>query len=264
MNKFLDMLRNHIASPGDPVALDVVRKNARDIVTALVENDRPGALPLFIDEKADPEWVADVYDALAGEVGEGIDDREIANFRSRERYADDLSIGRAYRDYLLPDLLPHSGVKEIFAECPPAPKAVVEALHNDPSVIGSEGAAEDIVRVGLTPLSFFDATKAVAALARRMIDRGLTKAPILHSAVGPKDSSIIDADILREQIEASSGCLRATVPHLHRWLFEIAIDKPKLFPWFFAELDGKALRLEPRDQTQIDLKVMWGDLRSAV
>lgn len=257
----LYFLNTALAHPGDGARLADVEKHSDEILAALKEMDQHEDDALAKFGKAIPtEWLAKVYDALAGPETADSSELEAARRLEETNDASERSIGMAFRDVLVPDL-PSSAFEEAFKGCEPA-HDLVKVMSDDPSVQGAEGAAWPLAAFGVSPYMVLQAAKATASFVHRMerqkrIEGEAVLEPVPGMLAAHKP---IECAAVFRQIHRTTGAPQQIVPHLHYWMVRVAAHRPLFYPRFVTEIvgEGVVLRSQPGP---VSLKDMWGERR---
>jgi hypothetical protein len=163
------LLKKVRSSPFDASVLREIEARAAEVVEFLRVSEEESATSW---EGTSPEWLAQVYGALAAGLGcvdvDPAIDEELfaADIRDRE------AVGRAFAEVLVPSI--PDGVRRLIDFCrenvrPPS-SSVVEQLVDEPDVKAAGPVARELAIFGITPMQVVLATDAVALLLNRAIE----------------------------------------------------------------------------------------------
>ena len=230
------LLYQALLSPGNEALLREVRCRANEIVDAIDTRDIVFPEPTLRDR--DNEWIARVYDALAGEEEHVSPEfEELTRQLVEVSEADLATIGAAFKQTLLPGL-PTRLVKfdEFFRDLPRVSTGEFEQLTIESDVKEAFPESATLAIHGLRPSTFFYATEAVSGLLERMVRYGHRTVPTL-----------IDTDLERLMMDEVSKVTLLSEPSstiVCKWLFSAAEYKPLLFSGFESERIPTGLLLQ--------------------
>jgi hypothetical protein len=255
-DKALALLGQVLSSPNDLKLLATLEKQSEEILHALQEADESEADLTELGQEMDAEWLAKVYEALAGPEMANPEELEAARRLVEANEASERNIGIAFRDVLLPGL-PHAEFAEAFEGCAPAPE-LMKTMKEDPSVQGAGDAGWPLAVFGVSPYMVLQAAKATAALVQRMErQKNIKGEAVLEPVPGSLSAkSLIECAVVHRQIHRSSGALLHVVPHLHHWMVRIAAHRPFFYPKFVSEITGEGVTLRPK-RHKMPLKDLW-------
>ena len=270
----LQLLDRTLASPGDEKLLAELARRSAEVLEALDAAPDTFALEAAKAAAHDGAWLGRVYDALSIPPEASAEEDESVRTLLAAKEDDEASVGRAFRDALLPGLpsrLEELGKWLAEANCEPLPKASYEWLLGTPAVRAGLGATEGPARYGVTPLTVLGATNAVSALARRLARRkhlprkerfALEPRRDAYKAL---DRPHLGYDGVVLEIAQVAGGTPAIADALYRWLLEVGAHRPLLFRELEAEptRDG-SLSLEPSKRDERDLYRRWGAVAAPV
>jgi hypothetical protein len=259
----LELLSRTLASPNDEGLLEELRRRSGEVRRAL---DAADGRPVELTEDFEPAWVARVFEAIAD--GEELPEDQLESVRALiERNQEiEVGIGRAFQEELLIDL--PGGLRSVadwFQGCPPVSNARLRQLLEDPVVAAGGEEAAALARYDITPYTLFLATKATSALTRRLIHRELLPpSPVLEpepNAYEGHSGRVISLRWVLQEIHGATGCRGRAAPAMHRWLVEVGSFKPRLYPRFECQIEGRCLVLRDFPDDQADIHVWWGTRR---
>lgn len=239
--------------------LEEVRLHAEEILTGIASSDRFGPSD---DELSgiDDEWLAACYDALANEKVAGVEEEFYATAD------DEKSVGLAFTQALMTIQREDIWQFETFASLPDIEPEEVNELLETPSAQGAGCAAEPLARIGLTPLSIFYGTEAVAYLIERLMDQELVQvdsAILLEASdllVNEEHHDVLTWDLTIDEIRRLSICNRETAVAIYHWLLQVAQYRPYIFAGFKSDpaAEGLAVRLSRSEMKFENLYQRWG------
>ncbi|WP_337177083.1 hypothetical protein [Paludisphaera sp.] len=268
------------SGPGLPEELlDGIRANSEEILSLLVEDEEIAErLDSHLDA-FDPDTLAMLYDALAGDVP-GTVPAEAGSLAAAMQDAsrdEDVCIGWAWANALMVDLPDNLGNLDRCLEgAPIAPDGVVKLLMEqvDSKAAGRDAAhwVRALARRGLSPVSIFQAADAVSGLIERLARRGKLREGqglLLDASGGLSGPEDFGRDMVIESIGHATDCEPSTARRLIAWLVGVAQARPRLFRGLEAEPRGPLavrLSLQPRAMTtdhDADLILRWSPSREA-
>jgi len=259
-----------LTSPQNSTLLDESRRRAREIISFLETVESEDELPIDL-EQLDPAWVAEVYEALSDDDVLSPEEQTQASALEHATESEEERIGRAFKN----DLLAHLPAKlrsfHHFRELdrPELTPADWKDLRESTTVRAAGSEAEPLLQYGLTPLTVFLATEAVARLSERLLRHGLIPAqepitfvrPNHHIDVRP---ALLKSDALMTRITDLTGCEPLTAHCLLSWLLDVALYKPYLFRWFKVSPILEGVRLDQIGDDYTELDERWGLLSEFV
>lgn len=247
------LLYKSLTSPGNRELLSQLRSRSREVLTFLDQRD-----PNFPQEalaSIDEQWVAEVYEALAGEA-EPLQNAEVEELSRRlfeTSVQDSASIGAAFNQTLLPGLpLELVMFDRWFESLERASDEETEELSSRPDVRAAFPVSVQLINFKLTPSIFFFATEAVSSLIDRLIRMGIISE---RNVLLP--NSELTTERLSNEIGRMAEVSKDTAPLLCQWLFRAAEYKPYLFSGFESEATHSGIRLSRAD-TSPNLYQRWG------
>lgn len=222
-------------------------------------------------ESLPPEWLADVYAAIAAGLGnefESAPDEALFAADAKDRE----SVGRAFSEVLVPSI--PEGIKSLVSLCQrelieQVSRQVRERLVDELDVKEGGQAAVELTAFGLTPTHLVLATDAVALLLERAIDAGFFPAGkqlSLRLSVGgsatvtceEQEDGFTQSELVDEIAAFAEVDDQKSAVLLH-WAVDTAKSVPYLFIGFLATLVGDALvltQLKP-SETPTNLFERW-------
>jgi hypothetical protein len=266
------------SEPGNKQLLAEVRERADELISYLDENDDQ------IDEEVgsletNPEWLVQVQEALAKEEPLSAAEQAIRAELFQACADDEKSVGRAFTEALLADLPSQlTDWPYWFGLAPRLSAEQRDYLFQQVDVQAALPRSADLVVYGLTPVSIYYATEAIASVAEDVLRHDLrTPEPAVRIRVDesplrdlppkgqppikePNDwprwenRPLIPSQLLVQEIVRMADCPLVTTHALLPWLVALAQFKPFLFTDFEASPIDKAaleLTLIPQDETKL-------------
>jgi hypothetical protein len=269
-----------------------VRKHAPEILKLLESEDQGwGEAERDLFEKY-PEWVARVHEALADEEQPSPEEMALRAAVFHAYAEDERAVAQAFAGTLL-EGLPAEFTKwdQWFESATRASEEEQKYLLSLPVVQEVRAQAKPLVAFGVTPLTVFYASEAIAQLADRLLGlglghvagqpehdpvrrlvtalvenrrRGLVPKVLITPGERPPEGPepAIPARLLADEIERVADCGRAVAHGLLRWLVGAAQYKPLLFGGFEADPDRDAVALTRTADIETNLFKRWGLHRS--
>jgi len=251
MNQLTERVRKG-RSPKDPYVLQDIAINAPQFIAHLKAHDT--ALEGWTH--LEPDWIADIYQAVATGLGYESTDNEHACadptlFMADQ--ADRAAVGAAFEQVLVP-ALPH-GVEHLVAELAlrtgatkrPSRGQSPESLEQEPDVLAGGKAARDLARVGIAPVDIVLASDGLAMLLDRACDAGacVREAPVFLRRRGAQVLCIdqVGAELglarseLVEEIRSMTDLDDVRAAVLLDWLAQAAGSIPALFVGYASRFD---------------------------
>ena len=267
-----DLLRRAIVSPGNQDLLREVGRKADEILDYLKEFDFPGELRK-VAVAADPQWLAELYCALAtpDEVSE--EDLVTIAELSDGSTEDEKSIGRAFVT-LMSDLPVHlqnlarylHGLKEFKDD-------EFTDLQESPVVQAGRPFSDGMVLYGMTPLTIYYASEGISMLIDRLMRHHVLQPdlPVIIDPTNQTDrlmnSTAVDYSartqrvghqMIMLEIVSAAKCSEAAAPKLFDWLIAVARVKPYLFDGFKADpVNNNAVRITRELEFGRDVHKRW-------
>jgi len=256
------LLTQTLSSPGDQALLQQLKADSRKVLAFLSTGTFEPESGQFCN--IEEEWLAQVYEALAGE--------EIARDLSEEETqvlqaiaGEERDVGCAFREALVADLpiaLQDPGVW--LGNLQPVSGERQGALLLSPSVVPESVIECKMAEKGITPLSVYLAIEAISEFLLRTIesghmDTGQTfhlSAPDGRLFIEP-ESAGVEHSILISEIEAMAECGEAAAEALALWLIDVAAYKPLLLDGFQASRVGERITLEATGRHERNLFRRW-------
>jgi hypothetical protein len=272
------LLKQVFLEPGNKQLLAEVRERADELISYLDKDD--DSIDTEISAlQTNPEWLVLVQEALAKEEPLSPAEQEIRAELFQARADDEKSVGRAFTEALLADVPAQLTDWPYWFGLAPRPSAEQrEYLIQQVSVKAALPRSADLVFYGLTPVSIYYATEAVAFVAEEVLSRELRKpepavrirvdesplrdlppkvtAPIMEPNDWPRweNRRVIPSELLVEEIVHMADCPLSTAHALLPWLVALAQFKPFLFADLESSPIGKKaveLTLVSHDQAKI-------------
>jgi len=274
----IQLLKGVLSEPGNHRLLEEVRDRAEELISCLDEVDGSAHEEIRVIE-TDPEWLVLVHEALAKEEPLSSAEQAVRAELFQASADDEKSVGRAFVEALLADLPQQLIAWSYWFDLVPRPSAEQRSyLLQQLSVQAALPHSAELAAHGLTPVSIYYATEAIAFVAEEVLGHELgTPEPAVRirveqsplrnvpSVIQPviKESSdwsrwencwIIPAQVLVQEIVQMTECPFVTAHALLPWLVALAQVKPFLFGGLKALPIGKtAVQLGPvrPDQSKI-------------
>jgi hypothetical protein len=162
-----ELFKRVLSEPGNTALLEEVRARAEELISYLDESDSG---PEVGAVKTDPAWLILVHEALAQEEPLSPEEEDLRAKLLQARANDEASVGRAFKEALVPDL-PNSltNWEYWFAAAPRASVEELNILMNQPSVQAASPISSPLAAFGLTPVSVYYATEAVSFAAQESL-----------------------------------------------------------------------------------------------
>jgi hypothetical protein len=244
------ILEEVLSHPGDIRLLNQTKEMREDILECL------DSRLLEVDMRKFPnqEWVMRVVTALAES-----DLREIE--AERKRIVDELSpsfekqeadIGAAFKHGLLPGLSRSLlDFRSWFRSLPTVERKKQEMLLETPVVQAALPESRPLVRFGLSPLTFLEASDAVALLGNR-VRRDQDQAKQRSQVILQHDNAIDEVRLF-----CGFGYDYEPAKLLYYWLIAASDVKPCIFLGHRSEVSPKELILEPLVDKRLDIHKLW-------
>ncbi len=220
-------------------------------------------LPGTTAESVEELWIAEVYEAIAG------DSTSAATFETeqftRELFQasqEDLaSIGVAFKETLLPDL-PVALVRfeDWFGKVPRATDEEHLNLLKQPDVVAAFPNSAELAVYGMTPSMFYFATEAVSGLLDRLIRAAIHEPAFVLKEKTPLEVRTEEGAVqlrLEDEVEKVTECSPERANAMLAWLLRAAEYKPALFSGFEAEFSNGRLLLRHSGERYGNLYQRW-------
>lgn len=259
----VELLRQLFLSTGNEDLLEKASKESDDILAAMENADWDQIIDEEAAEKLDLEWVAKVYAALAkSHVSEGDAALFEALFEGRAR--DERKIGEAFECLVEKLSTPARQFSSYFGSLPAVSDGQKAELISSPAVQASPHALE-IVRWGITPVTIFTATEAVALLVDRKVRRGKfsEQKPIMISKESPRVSpqnlpaQELPFQTLAMEIRFATRCSEEASSRILDWTIDAAHSVPFLYKGLRAEVHEKGIGLISDKDCPTELLQRW-------
>jgi hypothetical protein len=249
----------------DRSLLPQIRENAAEIISAL-DDDSSNDFDLPLHE-IDPEWLADVYASLSpGTEALGEDAAAVRSLITATEQ-DERSVGCAFRYALmvqLPTTLTDFG--SWFGKIPPIQDFDKQNFLLSPAVQAGSPYTEQLCTWGITPITIFYATEAIAMLVERLLDyEELARSrPILlvTAALQNEDLQFIQPEMAIREIQEVAECPQLSAECLLTWSIEVGGYRPFLFDGINAKPHPLGLELHWTDKRRQNLYQRWGLTRA--
>jgi hypothetical protein len=257
MTRDLESLERALTSPGDRAALRELRARSKEVLAALDDGRSRAQLDEAVDLRdVDPDWLAEVYEALATAEAEVESPPEEA-FCARDQ--DDEDIGRAIGEVLLPGLprkLNDLGRWLVLA--PDVDPRRVEILGSRRDVLAAETFPSSALRKGVTPVVLFNAFEAMATLFHRARHKGhvsrarpLTLDCLERSLQAGPDP--IRAEVVVTEVGMMSDCESDVARALCHWMIPVSWCVPRVFGSVQVSMAPAGIELSAAGETTSNL-----------
>lgn len=257
------LLSEVLKAPGDVEMLQQLRDRSDEVLAAL-EIDDSALLQEDGSVVLEADWLADVYQALAGAAKLAPEEEIAAEALFNANVEEQRSVGSAFREVLWADLPAELRDLELwFRETPRVNSKQLDELLAQPSVEGGMPATNILALYGLTPMTLFYATESVSSALERlqdyvMIDQEsfLWLGPDSVEAQGKREDLLTPESLIAE-IRLGTKTDEPTARSLYVWLLHLAQYKPTLFEGFEAEWQGEGVRLKQTTDKIENLYERW-------
>lgn len=250
MRDIAELIKSSYLQPDNTELLKEIWDRSEEVIERLEEEDLLKDVAVDAPERI--EWLAKLYEALAGGVPEPEADLEIERQLHGDEVAEEVEILQSFRDSLLvglPERLRDLGTW--FREAGDVPLPLQKLLWSRESIEKVPAYSEALIPHGLTPLSFFEASEGIAALAFRLRrHRAEAKEAVVLAGDGRSEAEgdpyVVPVDMALRTVADFGDCPDRAAPLLLQWLVEAAHYKPLLFAEHEARpLDRAAVTLYP-------------------
>ena len=244
-----ELLRQLFLSTGDEELLAKASKESSEILIAMEQVDWDQVLDEESASRLDLEWVAKVYEALAkSHVSKG--DAALFEALFDGRATDERKIGEAFECLVEKVSRPTREFSSYFGSLPDVSDSQKEELRSSPAAQASSHAL-DLMRWGITPVTIFTATEAVALLVDRKVRRGKLSGqkPVMISKGKPSaDPQSLSAQELPFQtvameIRSATRCSEEASGRILDWTIDAAQTVPFLYKGLRAQFHEKGISL---------------------
>jgi hypothetical protein len=254
-----------LTHPGNQEALREVAKNAEKIHALLDEHD-----PELTDQQNEildehPEWVAQIYDALA--TDHPLDEDEEAAIRelTKARLADEISVGKSFKNGLIRDLTDPELLdwERWFGGLPEIGGPTLAMLIERADVAAARPEIDPLVIYGISPLSLCYSSQAILPVALRWAE--IHKQPA-DGFILSADPSIVERspealppDQVVTSIAAMSACAIPVADRVFAWMTAMSREKSFLFSGFTAQAENEYIRLT-RIGGDLTIREQWSHI----
>jgi len=258
------LLEAVLASPGDRALLKQVSERAPEFLSYLEQEPSQAVQDQL--SQCPTAWMAEVYGAIVGEADDSPEEIAASEILNQPNVEQDLEIGRAFAEALMSNL-PYSlkQIDDYLRDVPEVEEEEMIELGQEPSVKAGLPYSEQLVRYGVTPLTIFYSTEAVAGLFNRMLRHDVIASeeailkPIMES---PDD--VTNYQLVTNAIANLSECDLLVAQALLPWIVDVARYKPLLFRGFMARPRGQAILLKQNPHIETNLYRRWQVQRQRV
>lgn len=263
-----ELLRQLFLSAGNEDLLASVSKESDEILSAMERVDWDQVIDEEAAIKLDLEWVGRVYQALAKpHVTQG--DAALFEALFKGRATDEQDIGEAFQCLVEKIAHPTRQFSCYFGSLPEVSDTQKKELLSSPAVQASSHAV-DLVRWGITPVTIFTATEAVALLVDRKVRRRklFGQIPVVISKEDPQvDPQNLLAQELPFQtvameIRSATRCSEEASNRILDWTIDAAQSVPFLYKGMRAEIQGKGISLVSDESCPAELLQRWTKTRT--
>lgn len=256
---------------GNVDLLEELRDRAEEVISALgyYDSDQPPDESQWRDAELDPDWLADVYEALAAGAELSREEQAVVEAFFQAGVDEERSVGEAFRQVLWADLPAHlHDLSRWFDDSQRIDANQMKELLTDPSVKGGLPEATLFLVYGVTPMTIYHATEAVTSALERLqgygwIGEGSSISLYPDRAEASQDEQgILSVDLLVAEIYTSARCDKTTARSLYSWLAALAQYKPLIFDTYEAIIAGEGVQLRQRDESTSDLFQRWRSVRT--
>jgi RNA polymerase sigma factor (sigma-70 family) len=227
------LLEKTLTSPGNRKLLEEVHARANEILDYLEHSESLEELEKQM-LAGDPEWIAEVYGAIAGEEEFSPEDLAMMETLSQANIDQEIQIGYAFKDVLMPDLPPRlQDFRSWFKSLPEVREDERKDLNDNPVVQASRPYSEQLIPYGITPLTIFYSTEAISMLLERLRHQVIPPNHAVVIGLGAKPPQKQLTMVVHE-IASVAECSELAAQLLLPWLVEVARYKPLLFSGFRA------------------------------
>jgi hypothetical protein len=272
-NSLLVLFRRVLASQGNEALLSELLARSREVLVWLRDGGSTSDLENELPSGVAPEWLARVYEAIAG-VDSLRDDRSARDStRQALVHASESvegQIGSAFAEILLEGL--PRGVADLsrsFAAAPQASETERKHLLETASAREAGPSAEPLAARGLTPLGVFYATEVLYPLVGQLVEGGLLpKGRVVLSVRDPPPgcdhSQLVPVDLVVREFARVAKCKAQVARVLLGWLIAVAQAKPLVFRGAKATPVENAIKLmDVGDAEKMTLTYRWGHQATA-
>jgi RNA polymerase sigma factor (sigma-70 family) len=251
-----NLLKGAIASPGDQELLKQIRAQANAILTYLERSEFSEELEQLTFE-SDPEWVAEVYGAIAGEEELSPEDRATLAELFKANTEQEILISSAFAEVLMSDL-PRDlhDIRNWFQALPPISEDERKDLYDHPAVQASRPYSDQLIVCGMTPLTIFYSTEAISTVVDRLMRYEVIPQP-WAVIIGLEDNPRNQPTIVLHEIANVAECSQDTAQLLLPWLVRVAQFKPYLFGGFEARPISMGIHLVRTSEVDSNLYKRW-------
>ncbi|MBI3682023.1 MAG: serine/threonine protein kinase [Acidobacteria bacterium] len=246
----------------DERLLDELRHRSKEVLRDL---DASSAADVDVDlEQVDPEWLAQVYGAIADAEQISAEDESSVQALLQASVKEESSIGYAFRDALMPALPERlRDFPAWFGFLDRVEEEEQRELLATPAAQAGMPYSEELSIYGITPLTIFYATEGMSMVVDRLMDYKAVNegAPILLS-LNPQGFSdkyqVLEPRMVVREIEQVAECPKKTAQALLPWLIEAAQYRPFLFRNLEARPECEAVLLRRTQQNYSNVYQCWG------
>jgi hypothetical protein len=263
-----ELLHRLFLSTGDEELLAKASKESSEILAAMDQADWDEVLDEESASKLDLEWAGKVYEALAkSHVSKG--DAALFEALFEGRAMDERKIGEAFECLMEKVSRPTRELSSYFGSLPDVSDSRREELLSSPAVQASSHAL-NLVRWGITPITIFTATEAVALLVDRKVRRGKLSAeiPVVISKRSPssapqnRSAQEIPFQTVKMEIRSATRCSEEASGRVLDWTIDAAQSVPFLYRGLRAQIHEKGISLISDKGSPEELLQRWTKAKS--
>lgn len=254
------LLSRVLYAVGNRELLEELRNRAEEVISAF-RDDHPDVILEAEGGELDSEWLAEVYEALAGSAKLPREEQELIDAFFEANVQEEQSVGEAFQQVLWFGLSADlHDLSRWFKDEDRIPSSQMEELLNDPSVRGGLPEASLLLVYGVTPLTIFLATEAVTSVLERLegygwIEPGSTIS--LYPDRVEASSDLLTVDLITAEIYTSARCSEGIARSLYSWLVGVARERPLLYDTYEATVRDSGVQLHRRESSMRDLFQRW-------
>ena len=254
------LLSRVIYAVGNRELLEELRTRAEEVISAF-DDDQSDVIVENNAGELDSEWLAEVYDALAGRAELPREDQALVDAFFEANVLEERSVGEAFHQVLWSGLSAElHNLSKWFDDADRVSSRDMEGLLDDPSVKGGMPESSLLAVYGVTPMTIFLATEAITSVLERLEGYGWIepKSPIsLYADRVEASSDRLTVDLLTAEIFTSASCTQRLAKSLYSWLIGVAQERPLLFDTYEATVKADGVNLKRREKGTKNLFQRW-------
>lgn len=254
------LLSRVIYDVGNHELLEQLRKRADEVISAFGD-DYPDTIIESEGAELDSEWLAEVYEALAGSAELPREEQELVDAFFEANVEEEESVGEAFHQVLWFGLSADlHNLSRWFRDEDRIPSTQMGELLEEPSVKGGSPESSLLAVYGVTPMTIFLATEAVTSALERLEGYGWLepKSPIiLYPDRVEASNGILTVNLLNAEIYTSARCTPSIARSLYSWLVGVARERPLLFDTYEASVRDSGVQLHRRESGTSNLFQRW-------